>query len=100
MKATFIRIAAGLAAAALAASAIAADNLKIGVVAPLTGPGAESGRFQINGAKLAVEEINKAGGVLGRPLELVVEDDQTTNPGAVLAFSRLAGDKDIPAFVG
>src|SRR4051812_15589822 len=99
MKATFIRIAAGLAAAALAASAIAADNLKIGVVAPLTGPGAESGRFQINGAKLAVEEVNKAGGVLGRPLELVVEDDQTTNPGAVLAFSRLAGDKDIPAFV-
>lgn len=100
MKATFIRIATGLAAAALAASAVPADNLKIGVVAPLTGPGAESGRFQINGAKLAVEEVNKAGGVLGRQLELVIEDDQTTNPGAVLAFSKLAGDKDIPAFVG
>jgi branched-chain amino acid transport system substrate-binding protein len=69
-------------------------------VAPLTGPGAESGRFQINGAKLAVDEVNKAGGVLGRPLELVIEDDQTTNPGAVLAFSKLAGDKDIPAFIG
>lgn len=100
MKAKFLSIATGLAAAALVASAIAADNLKIGVVAPLTGPGAESGRFQINGAKLAVEEVNKSGGVLGRQLELVVEDDQTTNPGAVLAFSKLAGDKDIPAFIG
>jgi branched-chain amino acid transport system substrate-binding protein len=78
----------------------AADPLKIGMVAPLTGPGAESGRFQQNGAKLAVEQINKAGGVMGRQLELVVEDDQTTNPGAVLAFSKLAGDTSIPAFIG
>jgi branched-chain amino acid transport system substrate-binding protein len=100
MKAPLPRIATGLAAIAFAASAFAADNLRIGLVAPLTGPGAESGRFQINGAKLAVEEVNKAGGVLGRPLELVIEDDQTTNPGAVLAFSKLAGEKDIPAFIG
>jgi len=78
----------------------AADPIKIGMVAPLTGPGAESGRFQTQGAKLAAEEINKAGGVLGRPLELVIEDDQTTNPGVVLAFSKLAGDADIPAFLG
>jgi branched-chain amino acid transport system substrate-binding protein len=83
-----------------AGSAMAADPLKIGVVAPQTGPGAESGRFQVQGAKLAAEEINKAGGVLGRQIELVIEDDQTTNPGAVLAFSKLAGDKDIPAFIG
>ena len=39
-------------------------------------------------------------GVLGRPMELVVEDDQTTNPGAVLAFSRLASQPEIPAFIG
>lgn len=80
--------------------AMAADTLKIGVVAPQTGPGAESGKFQVQGAKLAADEINKAGGVLGRQIELVIEDDQTTNPGAVLAFSKLAGDKDIPAFIG
>src|SRR5215475_12299826 len=73
-------------------AAQAADPIKIGMVAPLTGPAAESGRFQTQGAKLAVDEINKAGGVLGRPLELVIEDDQTTNPGVVLAFSKLAGD--------
>lgn len=80
--------------------ATAADTLRIGVVAPQTGPGAESGRFQVQGARLAADEINKAGGVLGRQIELVIEDDQTTNPGAVLAFSKLAGDKDIPAFIG
>ena len=78
----------------------AAEPLKIGMVAPLTGPQAETGPYQIQGAKLALEEINKAGGLLGRPIEFVIEDDQSTNPGSVLAFSKLAGDKDIPAFIG
>src|SRR6202795_3921822 len=77
-----------------------AEPLKIGMVAPLTGAAVESGRYQTQGAKLAAEEVNKAGGVLGRPIELVIEDDQTTNPGVVLAFSKLAGDKDIPGFIG
>jgi branched-chain amino acid transport system substrate-binding protein len=78
----------------------AAEPLKIGMVAPLTGAAAELGRYETQCAKLAAEEVNKAGGVLGRPIELVIEDDQTTNPGIVLAFSKLAGDKDIPAFIG
>src|SRR6516165_9404918 len=69
----------------------AAEPLKIGMVAPLTGIRAESGRYTIQGAKLAAEEVNKAGGVLGRPIELVIEDDQTTNPGVVLAFSKRHG---------
>jgi branched-chain amino acid transport system substrate-binding protein len=86
--------------AAVSMVSMAADPLKIGVVSAQSGPGAESGRFQVQGAKLAADEINKAGGVLGRQIELVIEDDQTTNPGAVLAFSKLAGDKDIPAFIG
>jgi branched-chain amino acid transport system substrate-binding protein len=60
-----------VAAAGLAAfAAQAADAIKIGMVAPLTGPAAESGRFQTQGAKLALDEINKAGGVLGRPLRV------------------------------
>jgi branched-chain amino acid transport system substrate-binding protein len=78
----------------------AAEPLKIGMVASLTGSAAEVGRYETQGAKLAAEEVNKAGGVLGRPIELVIEDNQTTNPGVVLAFSKLAGDKDIPAFIG
>ena len=88
-------------AAVLAAPHVAraADPIKIGCVFPSTGPAAEAGKLQLNGAKLALEDVNQKG-VLGRPFELVVEDDQTTNPGAVLAFSRLASQADIPAFIG
>jgi branched-chain amino acid transport system substrate-binding protein len=86
--------------AILACLGRATEPLKIGMVAPISGPAAELGHYESQGAKLAVEEINKAGGLLGRPIELVIEDDQTTNPGVVLAFSKLAGDKDIPAFIG
>ena len=78
----------------------AAGAIRIGVVSPLTGPAAESGGFMRNGIKLALDEVNAAGGVLGRKLETVVEDDATTNPGAVLAFSRLAGDGATVAFIG
>jgi branched-chain amino acid transport system substrate-binding protein len=90
----------GMAVGLSALAAQAADPIKIGMVAPLTGPAAESGRFQTQGAKLAVDEINKAGGVLGRPLDLTIEDDQTTNPGIVLAFSRLASNPEFVAFLG
>lgn len=94
-------IAAMLSSASFAATlAHAADPLKIGMALPLSGAGASSGQFQNNGTKLAIEEVNKAGGALGRPIELVIEDDQSTNPGAVLAFSKLAGDAAIPAFLG
>jgi branched-chain amino acid transport system substrate-binding protein len=85
--------------ALVALSAQAAEPIKIGVTAPLTGPNAESGRYQIQAANLAVDEINKAGGVLGRPLELVIEDDRSTNPGIVLAFSKLAGNSEFVAFL-
>jgi branched-chain amino acid transport system substrate-binding protein len=78
----------------------AAEHLKIGMVASLTGPLAESGLYETQGAKLAAEEVNKTGGVLGRPIELIIEDDQTTKPGSVLAFSKLAGDKEVSAFIG
>jgi len=73
---------------------------RIGMTIPVTGPAAESGKYALNGAKLALESINAAGGVLGKPVELVIEDDQTTNPGVVLAFSKLAAQSDIVAFLG
>jgi branched-chain amino acid transport system substrate-binding protein len=98
IKSALCLLAAAVGLATFAARA--ADPIKVGMVAPLTGPGAESGRFQTQGAKLAADEVNKAGGVLGRPIELVIEDDQTTNPGVVLAFSRLAGNAEFAAFLG
>jgi branched-chain amino acid transport system substrate-binding protein len=94
--------AAGLAMPALVRSAAAqsGSTIKIGMVLPVTGPGADAGRFALAGAKLALENVNKAGGVLGKQVELVTEDDLTTNPGAVLAFSKLASQPDIVAFLG
>jgi branched-chain amino acid transport system substrate-binding protein len=61
---------------------------------------AEQGLWAQNGAKLALAAVNKAGGVLGKQVELVIEDDQTTNPGIVLAFSKLAAQDDIVGFLG
>lgn len=75
-------------------------TVKIGMVSPMTGAAAESGSFAQTGARIALEAVNKAGGILGKPLELVIEDDQTTNPGAVLAFSKLSSQPDIVAFIG
>jgi branched-chain amino acid transport system substrate-binding protein len=85
---------------AVTASAPAAEPIKIGVVNMLTGPFAEGGSFQVNGLQLALEDINKAGGILGRPVELRTEDNQSTNPGTVLAFSKLSTDPAIKAIVG
>ena len=90
---------AAAAAAALPRFARAEDTIKIGAVFPSTGSAAEAGKLQMNGARQALEAVNEKG-VLGRKLELIVEDDQTTNPGAVLAFSRLAGRPEITAFIG
>src|SRR5271170_3222598 len=92
---------ASLAAPAFSRSARAeGETIKIGMVLPVTGPAADSGKYALAGAKIALERVNKAGGVLGKQLELVTEDDQTTNPGAVLAFSKLAAQDDIVAFLG
>ena len=94
-------LAAGVAMPALLRGAHAQGaTTKIGMVLPVTGPAADSGRYALIGAKIAVEQVNKAGGILGKPIELITEDDQTTNPGAVLAFSKLASQPDIVAFLG
>src|ERR1700754_1634414 len=94
-------IAAGLAAPHIIGSARAQGaTIKIGMCAPITGPAAEAGKYATGGAKLALEMVNKKGGVLGKQLELIVEDDQTTNPGIVLAFSKLAAQPDIVGFLG
>lgn len=81
-------------------AAMAADPIKIGVVNEITGVQAQAGEFTVNGIKLAQEEINAAGGVLGRKIELQIEDNQSTNPGTVLAFSKLGSRGDIVGIVG
>jgi branched-chain amino acid transport system substrate-binding protein len=84
----------------LAPHALGAEPIKIGVVNMLTGPLAEGGRFTVNGLQMAQEDINRSGGVLGRPIELLTEDNGSTNPGTVLAFSKLFTERGIAAIVG
>src|SRR5271169_2283217 len=94
-------LAASLAAPAMLRRARAeGDTIKIGIVVPVTGTLAEFGKYVLTGAKIALDRVNKSGGVLGKQVELVSEDDQSTNPGAVLAFSKLAAQPHIVAFIG
>jgi branched-chain amino acid transport system substrate-binding protein len=73
----------------------------IGASAPLTGPRALLGRNFRQGVDLAVEEINVAGGVLGKPLQVVFEDDQGDNPNAALnAVNKLMQVTKAPVILG
>lgn len=56
------------------------EAVKLGLNCPLTGPYIAQGTDQLRAAKMAVEEINAAGGILGQPIELVVRDDQSSVP--------------------
>jgi len=87
-------------ALALTGPAAAADTIKLGLTAEMTGPNAEAGAYQVNGAMIALDEINKAGGVLGKQLELKVEDTQSNNNGAVNALSRLGSEGNVTAIIG
>ena len=69
----------GLMLALIMAPAFAADPIKIGLSGPFTGGSASMGVSMRDGARLAVSEINAAGGVLGRPLQLVERDDEARN---------------------
>ena len=94
---------AALAAASMlfSGSALAkSDTIKIGVIQPLTGPLAFNGNNNVNGAKLAVAEINARGGVLGKKIELVVEDGQCKPADSVNAAEKLIVRDKVPAIMG
>ena len=63
--------------------------IKIGVVTSLTGERALTGQYSKNGILLAIEEINAAGGINGRKLEAMFEDDGGNEPGAVNAYNKV-----------
>lgn len=73
--------------------------IKIGVTIPQTGGDVDAGRLMKNGVEMAAEVVNKAGGVNGRPIQLVIQDDQSTNPGSVAALQKILEDKDVVAVV-
>jgi branched-chain amino acid transport system substrate-binding protein len=94
--------AATLVAGAVAAQpAAAADPVKIGLVAALSGPSAQSGEAITRGLTVAVDEINAAGGILGgRMIELIRRDDESNPPKGVIAARELIFKEKVAAFFG
>ncbi|WP_394242488.1 branched-chain amino acid ABC transporter substrate-binding protein [Halopseudomonas laoshanensis] len=91
-----------IAVAALAGAssfAMAADTIKIALAGPVTGPVAQYGDMQFIGAKMAIEQINKAGGVNGSQLEGVVFDDACDPKQAVAVANRIV-NQEIQFVVG
>ncbi|MUG70691.1 ABC transporter substrate-binding protein [Paenibacillus validus] len=74
--------------------------IKIGMVADLTGKSALTGEFKKRGAQIALDEINANGGINGKTIELVIEDDRGTNDGTVSSFQKIVSNPDVIAVLG
>jgi branched-chain amino acid transport system substrate-binding protein len=73
---------------------------KIGAIFPITGPGATFGEAGRNSALMFQEEINKAGGINGVPIEVIIADDQSNESKAVLAANKLINNDGVVAIIG
>ena len=76
------------------------DTIKVGVNLELTGTVAAYGNAENNGVKLAVQEINKAGGVDGKKIELVTKDNKSENAEASTAATNLTIQSQVNAMIG
>lgn len=65
------------------------NNIKIGIILPLTGPSASLGEWFKNGYVLAVEEINQSGGIQGQKIQLLIEDGAGDPKTSISAFNKL-----------
>ncbi len=91
----------GVVLAGFTAAAHAADTVKIGHVAALSGPSAQSGEAITRGLSVAIDEINAAGGILGgRQIELVQRDDESKPPKGLIAARELIFKEKVAAFLG
>ncbi|MDD4652849.1 MAG: ABC transporter substrate-binding protein [Methanothrix sp.] len=94
-------VSAGLANASTESAASGGQgSVKIGALQSLTGDLASYGGPMSDAIKLAAKQINENGGLLGKKLELLVEDDQTNNVAAVDAANKLVKVDRVPAIVG
>jgi ABC-type branched-subunit amino acid transport system substrate-binding protein len=97
-------VAGAAAATAIAASrlptAAQAEAIKLGVLTPLTGAGGQDGPRMLKAMEAVIDEVNKSGGVLGRRIETVVEDDQTNPEAAVRAARKLIEVNKVPVIMG
>ncbi|GHS92934.1 ABC transporter substrate-binding protein [Synergistales bacterium] len=86
--------------AAFASSAFAADTIKIGEIATVTGDFASYGVAEMESIKIAVEEINATGGILGKQIELIMYDCRTRQEDMVNAARRLVDQDKVIAVIG
>jgi len=103
MEKSLNKLATIAAAAVLAAgwtASAGAQTIKIGVNEPLTGPFAASGTYVVNGAKIAADQINAAGGLLGKKLELVIEDNKSNPTEAAAVAEKLITADKVPVIMG
>src|SRR5947207_15824279 len=90
----------GLALLACASLAYAQDEIKIGEFASLTGGSASFGQSSHKGTQLAIDEINSGGGVLGKKLKLIAEDDQSTSGQPATIVRKLISQDKVVAVLG
>jgi branched-chain amino acid transport system substrate-binding protein len=81
-------------------AATSGDPIKIGAILSLTGTYAGLGQPEKNLIEMEVKKINDAGGINGRPLEVIIEDDATDEAQAVAAASRLIEQEEVVAIIG
>jgi branched-chain amino acid transport system substrate-binding protein len=77
-----------------------AQEIRIGFTPPVTGASAAEGAFQIKALKLALKEINAAGGVNGRKIDIRQVDNQSSNPGALAALQKAVEQEKALVLVG
>jgi branched-chain amino acid transport system substrate-binding protein len=78
----------------------ASEPIRIGMVASITGFGAMVGSNQKDAVIAVVEDINRKGGVLGRQIEVIIEDDKSIPTNAVIAATKLVRDLKVVALIG
>jgi branched-chain amino acid transport system substrate-binding protein len=98
MKRLFLLIFGAL--LAIAGSAFSQDTIKIGEFGSLTGDNASFGTSQNNGVQMALEEINAAGGVLGKKIDLIVEDNETKQGETTTIVRKLISQDHVVAIIG
>ena len=76
------------------------EPFRIGVMESLTGPGETYGKVAVDAKQLAVEEINDAGGIDGRMLQLVVEDSKCSAQDAITAYNKLTDVDGVKIILG
>ncbi|WP_428484923.1 ABC transporter substrate-binding protein [Rhodopila sp.] len=95
-----MRAAVLLAALLATAAAHAAEPIRIGITTILSGPTADRGQSEQYGAQLALDRINQAGGVLGRPVEAFYADNACKPAVGVPATRRLIEQEHVPVVIG